>query len=96
MTLMKVRKIASIYCWPSVSIKRGASTLLARKVVRVEYDWTFGQLLAVVNCSPDGIVKRVAVLKNETFVDTVHNLLFVHFNQNFCGLYHGMCCIFNE
>jgi len=41
-----------------------------------QYHWTFGQLLAVVNCWPDAIATRGAVLKNETFVDTVHNLLF--------------------
>jgi len=46
-----------------------------------------GQLLAVVNCWPDAIATAVAVLNNETFVDTVHNLLFVHFNLNSCGLH---------
>jgi len=67
----------------------------SKKFVRAEYHWTFGQLLTVVNCWPDAIATRGAVL-SETFVDTVHNLLFVHFNQNFSGLYHGMCCICNE
>jgi len=82
-----------MYCWASVSIKRGANTLLEKKIVRAEYDWKFGQLLAVVNCWPDAIVTRVSVSKIETFVDPVYDLLFVHFNQNFCGLYHGMCCL---
>jgi len=55
-------------------------------------DWTFGHLLAVVNCLPDRCMQLLNELqfrRTETFVDLVHNLLFVHLYQNFCGLYHG-------
>ena len=37
--------MASMYCWPSVSIKRGASLVIARKIVKAEFEWTFGYLL---------------------------------------------------
>jgi len=61
--------MASTCCWPSVSIKRGANILVSRKVVRAEYDWTFGQLLTTVDSSTsDANVTRVAVSKNEQFV----------------------------
>jgi len=50
----------------SVSIKRGANTLLARNLLGQSIaNWTFGQLLAVVNCWPDENVTQVAVSKNE-------------------------------
>ena len=67
--------MASMYFWPSVSIKRGANLIVARKVVRAEYDWTFGHLLTVINSSWLNVsVTRVAVSKNEQFVDPVHDL----------------------
>ena len=44
-----------MYCWLSVSIKRGANALLTRNLLRLSIaNWMFvGQLLAVVNCWPD-------------------------------------------
>ena len=51
-----------------MSIKLEAKTVLTRKVVRAEHGWTFGQLLAVLNCSLHVIVTRVVVLKNKMFV----------------------------
>ena len=43
--------MASMYCWPSVSIKRGASLVIARKIVKAEFEWTFGYLLIVIDSS---------------------------------------------
>jgi len=36
-----------MFCWPSVSAKRGASLVITRRVVNAEYGWTFGHLLLV-------------------------------------------------
>ena len=43
--------MVSIYCWPSVSIKRGVSLVNARKVVKAEFEWTSGYLLIVIDSS---------------------------------------------
>ena len=39
-------EMASMYCWPSVSIKRGARLIVGRKVIKAEFEWTFGYLLS--------------------------------------------------
>ena len=43
--------MASMYCWPSVSIKRGARLIVGRKVIKVEFEWTFGYLLISTDSS---------------------------------------------
>ena len=67
--------MASMYCWPSLSIKRGASLVVARKVVKAEYGWTFGYLLLLIdNAFSNEQVARVVVSKNESFIDPVHEV----------------------
>ena len=67
--------MASTYCWPSVSIKRGASLVVARKVVKAEYGWTFGYLLVVIdNSFSNEQVARVITSKNDQFIDPVHEV----------------------
>ena len=67
--------MASTYCWPSVSIKRGTSLLVARKVVKAEHGWTFGHLLMVIdNSFSEEQVTRVVTSKNDRFVDPVHEV----------------------
>ena len=41
--------MASMYCWPSISIKHGVSLVFARKVVKVEFKCTFDYLLIVID-----------------------------------------------
>ena len=41
----------STFAWLSVSVKRGATTLIARRIVKAGWDSTFGELLHTV--SPD-------------------------------------------
>ena len=45
--------MASMYCWLSVSIKRGARLIVGRKVIKadLEFEWTFGYLLISINGS---------------------------------------------
>ena len=76
-----------MYCWLSVSIKRGANALLTRNLLRLSIaNWTFvGQLLAVVNCWPGENITRVAVSK---FVDPVHNLLYISIKLIWSVLWH--------
>ena len=45
------RQMASMYCWPSVSIKRGARLIVGRKVIKAEFEWTFGYLLISIDGS---------------------------------------------
>ena len=42
-------QIMLMYCLPSVSIKRGANLVIARRVVKVEFEWTFSYLLIVID-----------------------------------------------
>ena len=43
--------MASMYCWPSVSIKRGARLIVGRKIIKAEFEWTFGYLLISIDGS---------------------------------------------
>ena len=70
--------MASTYCWPSVLIKRGASLVVARKIVKAEYGWTFGYLLLLIdNAFSNEQVARVVVSKNDNFIDPVHEVLYI-------------------
>ena len=60
-------QMASSCCWPSVSIKRGASLFVARKVVKAEYEWTFGYLLTI-------LFACVITPKKDHFIDPVHEV----------------------
>ena len=41
--------MVSMYCWPSVSIKRGARLIIGRKVIKPEFEWIFGYLLISID-----------------------------------------------
>ena len=70
-----------MYCWLSVSIKHGASTLLTGNLLgRSIANWMFaGQLLVVVNCWQDENVSYTSCgfKERNQFVDPVHNLLYI-------------------
>jgi len=57
--------MASMYCWPSVSIKCGASFVITRKA---DFEWTFGYLLTVFLSET---VACVITSKNDQFIDPV-------------------------
>ena len=64
-----------MYCWPSVSAKRGVSFVITRRVVKADYGWTFGHLLTITNSSlSNAVVTRVVTSKNERFIDSVHEV----------------------
>ena len=60
----------------SVSVKRGATTLIARRIVKAGWDSTFGELLHTVgpDLSADTNIRRVSISKNENFFDPVHQV----------------------
>ena len=66
-----------MYCWPSVSIKRGARLVVGRKVIIAEFEWTFGYLLISIDGSfASEQVTRVITSKNDQFIDPVHEVSF--------------------
>ena len=68
-------KMMSMFCWPSISAKHGASLVITRRVVKAEYGWTFGHLLTVVNSSlSNTVVTRVVISKNEHFIDPEYEM----------------------
>ena len=78
-------QMASMYCWPSVSIKHGASLVIARKIVKAEFEWTFGYLLIVIDSSfSNEQVARVITSKNAQFIDPY--LVCNYFNFYFAYL----------
>ena len=94
---LKIRKLRRCtQCWPSVSIKHWTNTLLARNLLGgVSLDvWSVtccSELLARCNRYTQLWFWRT---KRLLILFTIY--CFVHFNQNSCGLNHGMCCICNE
>ena len=69
------RQMASMYCWPSVSIKRGARLIVGRKVIKAEFEWTFGYLLISIDGSfSSEQVTRVIISKNNQFIDPMHEV----------------------
>ena len=67
--------MALMYCWPSVSIKRGARLIVGRKVIKAEFEWTFGYLLISIDGSfSSKQVTCVISSKNTKFIDSVHEV----------------------
>ena len=63
------------FAWLSVTVKRGAVIVVPRKIVKIEWDKVFGELLATVD--PDlenSAVHRVCISKNANFIDPVHDV----------------------
>ena len=67
--------MVSMYCWPSVSIKRGTRLIVGRKVIKAEFEWKFGYLLISIDGSfSSEQVTRVITSKNDQFIDPVHEV----------------------
>ena len=66
--------MVSMYCWPSVSIKCGARLIVGRKVIKAEFEWTFGYLLTSIDGSfSSEQVTRVITLNIKACIDQVYN-----------------------
>jgi hypothetical protein len=60
------------FAWLSVAVKRGTTTMVPRKIVKIEWDNVFGELLTAVY--PDlhsEIIRGVSISKN---IDPVHKV----------------------
>ena len=67
--------MASMYCCPSVSIKCGARLIVGRKVIKAEFEWTFGYLLISIDGSfSSEQVTRVITSNIKVRIDLVYNL----------------------
>ena len=68
--------MALMYCWPSVSIKRGVRLIVGRKVIKAGFEWTFGYLLISIDGSFSiEQVTCVITSKNDQFIDLVYNTI---------------------
>ena len=64
-----------MFAWPSVSVKRGAILAIQRKVVKIEWEKTFGELLEKVTTEySEESVTKVAVCRNEQFTEPVYDI----------------------
>ena len=70
------RQMVSMYCWPSVSIKRGVRLIVGRKVIKAEFEWTFGYLLISIDSSfSNEQVTRVITSNIKVCIDLVYNTI---------------------
>ena len=61
------------FVWLSVVVKRGATTLVPRKIVKVGWESNFGELLGKVDQELEKKVAfKMSISKNEEFLETVH------------------------
>ena len=68
--------MASMYCWPSVSIKRGARLIVGRKVIKAEFEWIFGYLLISIDGSFSSEQDtRVIALNIKVHIDLIYNTI---------------------
>ena len=66
--------MASMYCRPSVSIKRGVRLIVGRKVIKAEFEWTFGYLLISIDTSfLSEQVTHVITSNIKVCIDVVYN-----------------------
>ena len=71
--------MASMYCWPSVSIKRGARLIVGRKVIKAEFEWTFGYLLISIDGSLSSEqVTRVITSNIKVCIDLVYISIYIY------------------
>ena len=71
------RQMASMYCWPSASIKHGARLIVCRKVIKAEFEWPFDYLLISIDGSfLSEQVTCVITSKNDQFIDPVYEVVF--------------------
>ena len=90
----------STFCWPSVTVRRGTSVIVSRKIVKAECTDTFGDILLKVDRKyADQSVKKVIASKNEHFIDPVHEIpleapaiLCDQYGNNLC--YSGITCFY--
>ena len=65
----------SSFAWISVVVKRGSSTILPRKIVKIGWDSNFGELLAVVDPTlANDTINKVCISGKDSFLDPVHEL----------------------
>ena len=58
-----------------MTVKRGASIVVPRKIVKIGWDNVFGELLTAVDLDLHSeVVRRVSISKNEKFIDPVHQV----------------------
>ena len=63
------------FAWLSVVVKRGFTTVLPRKVVKIGWENNFGELLTAANPEFEKeVVEKVTISTNERFVDPVHEV----------------------
>ena len=65
-----------MYCWLSVSIKCGVRLIVGRKVIKAEFEWTFGYLLISIDGSfSSEQVTRVITSNIKVCIDLVYNTI---------------------
>lgn len=65
----------SSFAWLSVTVKKAATTVIPRKIVKASWESAFGELICAVD--PDlekEIICKVSISKNEKFIDPVHEV----------------------
>ena len=80
------------FAWPSVSMKQGGTYLCNLKVVKIEWEKTFDELLEKLATKySKELGTNVAVCRNEQFTDPVHDVphigpvfLCQSYGMNFC------------
>lgn len=74
-TSKRVDREWATFAWLSVTVKRGAATVIPRKIIKTNWDRVFGELLAEVDSGlENSVVRRVSISKNENFIDPVHEV----------------------
>ena len=64
----------SSFAWISVVVKRGSSTILPRKIVKIGWDSNFGELLAAVDPTlANDTINKVCISGKDSFLDPVHD-----------------------
>ena len=67
--------MASMYCWPSVSIKHGVRLIVGRKVIKAEFEWIFGYLLISIDSSFSSEQVTLVITANiKVYLDLVYTI----------------------
>ena len=87
----------SSYAWLSVIVKRGPKTLIPRKVIKMEWEKNFGELLTAVDLAlANSMIYQVRISSNESFLDPVHEVE-VSAPLSVCNLFNcRFVCIYLE
>ncbi len=64
---------ASSSAWVSVIVKRGSSTVVPWKIIKIGWDSNFGELLVAVDPTlANDTINKVCISAKDTFLDPVH------------------------